>query len=65
MASGTSERVDVARGHTALRPYGRATGGPREAQVAHRARTRGKRPRVSTQFHCDAREGATWREGGR
>ena len=32
----------------ALRPRGRAAGGPREAQEAHRAQTRGKRPRVST-----------------
>ena len=32
----------------ALRPRGKATGGPREAQEAHRARTRGRRPRVST-----------------
>ena len=32
----------------ALRPRGRATGGPRKAQVAHRARTRGRRPRMST-----------------
>ena len=32
----------------ALRPRGRAAGGPREAQEAHRARTRGRRPRVST-----------------
>ena len=32
----------------ALRPRGRATGGPREAQAAHRARTHGRRPRVST-----------------
>ena len=31
----------------ALRPCGRAKGGPREAREAHRARTRGKRPRVS------------------
>ena len=44
----------------ALRPRGRATGGPREAQVAHRERTRGRRPRVSTQVHADAREGAMW-----
>ena len=29
----------------ALRPRGRATGGPRGAQVAHRARTRGRWPR--------------------
>ena len=26
-------------------------GGPREAQVAHRARTHGRRPRVSTRVH--------------
>ena len=31
-----------------LRPHGRAAGGPHEAQVAHRAQTRGRRPRVST-----------------
>ena len=29
----------------ALRPRGRAVGGPCEAQVAHRTRTRGRRPR--------------------
>ena len=44
----------------ALRPSGRATGGPREAQVAHRARTRGRRPHVSMRVHADAREGTTW-----
>ena len=44
----------------ALRPHGRATGGSRKAQVAHRARTRGRRPRVSARVHADAREGATW-----
>ena len=49
MTSGTSAQADVARGTTArmrvaLRPRGRAAGGPHEAQVAHRARTRGKRP---------------------
>ena len=32
----------------ALRPRGRATGGPRGAQVAHRVRTCGNRPHVST-----------------
>ena len=47
----------------ALRPRGRAAGGPRKAQVAHKARTCGRRPRVSTRVHADAREGATWREG--
>ena len=41
----------------ALRPRGRAVGGPREAQVADRARIRGRRPRVSTQVDVDAREG--------
>ena len=30
-----------------LRPRGRAAGGPREAQEAHRAQTRGRRPRLS------------------
>ena len=32
----------------ALRPPVRAAGGPGEAQVAHRARTRGRRAHVST-----------------
>ena len=32
----------------ALWPRGRAAGCPREVQEAHRARTRGRRPRVST-----------------
>ena len=41
----------------ALRPRGRAVGGPREAQVVHMARTRGRRPLVSTRVHADAREG--------
>ena len=45
-------RVDMAAGppygcDVALRPRGKAAGGPREAQEAHRARTRGRRPRVS------------------
>ena len=31
--------------------------GPHEAQVAHRARTRGRRPHGSTRVHADAREG--------
>ena len=48
--------------NVALRPRGRATGGPPEAQVAHRARTRGRMPRVSMRVHADACEGATWRE---
>ena len=39
---------------TALRPRGKAAGRPREAQVVHRARTRGRRPRVSTRVHADA-----------
>ena len=55
--AGPSRGCDVA-----LRPRGRAVGGPHEAQVAHRAQTRGRRPRVPTQVHADAREGATWRE---
>ena len=41
----------------ALRPRDKAAGGPREAQAVHRERTRGRRPRVSTQVHADAREG--------
>ena len=44
----------------ALRPPGRAAGGPREAQVAHRARTRGRRPRGSTRTPV---RGATWQKG--
>ena len=41
----------------ALRPRGRAAGGPREAHVAHMAqtRTRGRRPRVSTRVHASPR----------
>ena len=38
----------------ALRPRGRAVGGPREAQVAQ---TRGSRRRVSTRVHANARVG--------
>ena len=49
----------------ALRPRGRAAGGPREAQAAHWARTRGRRPRVSTQVHADARVGRHVAMGGR
>ena len=49
----------------ALRPCGRATGGPREAQEAHRARTCGRRPRLSTWVHADAREGRHVAMGGR
>ena len=41
----------------ALRPRGRAAGGPHKEQVAYRARTRGRRPRVSTWVHADARVG--------
>ena len=48
----------------ALRPRGRAAGGPREAQVAHRVRTRGRRPRVSTRVHADARVGRPVAGGG-
>ena len=41
----------------ALRPRGRAASGPHEAHVAHRAWTRGRRPRVSTWAPV---WGATW-----
>ena len=41
----------------ALRPRGRAAGGPHEAHVAHWTRTCGRRPRVSTCVHADARVG--------
>ena len=41
----------------ALRPRGRAAGGPRGAHEAHRARTRGRRPHVSTWDHVGARVG--------
>ena len=41
--AGTPRGCDVA-----LRPRGRAAGGPREAQEAHRAQTHGRGPRVST-----------------
>ena len=58
VVSGTGTRADVARGcDAALRPRGKAMGGQREAQVAHRAQTRGRRPRVSTWVHADACEG--------
>ena len=50
--AGPPRRCDVA-----LRPRGRVVGGLREAQVAHRARTRGRRPRVSTWTPV---WGATW-----
>ena len=58
-------RAGPSRGcDAALRPRGKAAGGPREAQMAHRARTRGRRPCVSTRVCADARRGATW-QGGR
>ena len=41
----------------ALRPRDRAAGGPREAQEVHRARTHGRRPRVSTRVLADTRVG--------
>ena len=47
----------------ALRPRGRAAGGPHEAQEAHRAQTRGRRPRVSTRVHVGARVGRHVAEG--
>ena len=42
----------------ALRPRAKAAGGPREAHVAHRAWTRGRRPRVSKRTLM---WGATWK----
>ena len=48
----------------ALRPCGRAAGGPREAHGAHRARTRGRRPRVST-GPCGCQCGAPHGKSGR
>ena len=45
----------------ALRRRDRAAGGPRKAQVAHKVRTRGRRPRVSTRTPV---WGTTWRGGG-
>ena len=68
MASGTGARADVASGarwradvahgcDAALRPRDRAMGGPRRAHEAHRARTRGKRPHVSTRVHVGVRVG--------
>ena len=54
MHDGLTWREGPPRGwDAALRPRGKAAGGPHKAQVAHRARTRGRRPRV----HADAREG--------
>ena len=59
-------RVGPPRGcDAALRPRGRAAGGPRKAQEAHRARTRGRRPRVSTRVHVDARVGCHMASEGR
>ena len=49
----------------ALRPRGRAAGGPREAHVAHRAWTPGRRPRVSTRSTRTPTWGAMWQQGGR
>ena len=46
----------------ALRPRGSAARGQREAQVAHKARTHGRRPRRSTRMPV---RGATWQEGWR
>ena len=65
-------RVGPPRGcDEALRPHGRVVGGKRQAQVAHSAWTRGRRPRVSTRVHADAREGrhvagkvGSWRAHG-
>ena len=58
MASGARRRTDVVRGcDAALRPRGRAVCGPRKAQEAHRARTRGRRPHVSMRVCVGARVG--------
>ena len=64
VASGARWHADVAPGTTArVRRGAEATwqswGGPREA------RTRGRRPRVSTQVHADARVGRHVAMGGR
>ena len=45
---------------TTLRPRGRATGGPRRAQVAHRARTRGSRPHGPCESTRTPVRGTTW-----
>ena len=47
----------------ALRPRGRAAVGPREVQKAHKAGTRGRRPRVSMRVHVGARVGRHVAEG--
>ena len=47
----------------ALRPRGRAAGGPREAHVAHRARTHGKRPLGPCESTRTPVRGATWQRG--
>ena len=57
LANELTWRAGPPRGcNVALRPRGRGTGGPREVQVAHRARTHGRRRRMSTRVHADARE---------
>ena len=51
----------------ALWPRGRAAGGPREAHEAHRARTRGRWPRVSMGPRgrpCGASRGRGSADGG-
>ena len=62
LASGARWRTDVVRETTARVRRGtdatwQSCSGPCEAQVAHRARTCGRRPRVSTRDHTDARVG--------
>ena len=62
MVSGPRWRADVARRTTARMRRGteatwQGRRWPHEAQAAHTARTRGRRPRVSTQVHADARVG--------
>ena len=54
-------RAGPLRGYdVALRPRGKAAGGPREAQVAPRTRTHGRRPRVSTRSTWAPVWVATW-----
>ena len=66
MHDGLTWRPGPPRGcDAALRPRGRAAGGPREAQVEHRARTRGRRPRGPRGSTRMPVRGATWQQGGR
>ena len=65
MASGTDWRADVVRETTALMRCGTeatwmVAGGPREAQVVQRVRTRGRRPRCPHMSTWAPVWGATW-----